>query len=97
MLKNIDGSIILEKREKQSLVKMIAHVHSAISQLPSDVDIVGYENWLAMSMWEDVLQGNVYDIASYIDDDDESDEDSEEKIQAQTVEEWLEAYGKTDS
>lgn len=92
MQRHEDGSVTLTQGEVRSLKKMIVACSDMLSQLPSyGGDLMGQDNYYAMQMWEDKIQMRTSPLDYYIDDEEEK---PSHKKKPQTVDAWLEAYGK---
>jgi hypothetical protein len=90
MITNPDTTVTLTEAEIASLQRLIDACHTRISRLPSDGDFLGWNNYRALQMWDDKLQGKRYDLVDYVEEDGDEEEEKGENL---TVDQWLDMYG----
>ena len=88
MKKNADKTTTFTEAEVKSIRKLIAACHEAISSMTSGGDLLGWDNYRALQMWDGKLKGNpLQELSWFIDEE-------EDATKPKTVDEWLDAYGK---
>lgn len=103
VIRHNDKTVTFSEAEFRSLKRLIAACRTAIGNLPSDGDFLGWDNYTALDMWDDKLKGRKYDLADYVDvDPEETATETHASLPTptpapQTVDAWLVEYGRKKS